>query len=115
MSLEVHASVQEKLYTLTFQQATLRTWVTDLEVRAAGSALLDHAMAGNARSVRVVVHGPADDPRRPGRFEHPGNLAIRSHFSVGDAGHQLIHPIEKSLLSPCEFVARLSSSPRPTA
>jgi hypothetical protein len=113
MDLEIHTAAQKKLHTLFLQQATLRLRVTDVEVRAAGATTLDHTMAGNARAVGVVVHGPADDPRRSGCTKHAGNLAVRRHSSVGDAGHQRIHPVEESLLSSRGLVAWLFPFARP--
>lgn len=93
---EVHAPIQEEAHSLPLQQAALGAGIAHPEVRTARPALLDDPVAGDAGPVGVPVHGPPDHAGGPGRPEHPGDLAVGSHPSPRDPGHQGVHPGEET-------------------
>ncbi len=62
MPRHVDATVQPEGHAFAFEQAALAVGVVDTEIRAQGSPLLDHPMAGDLGPMRISVHGPADDP-----------------------------------------------------
>ncbi len=96
MGMHVYSAIQKELHSFALEESALRARVANPEIRAAGAALLDHALTGHSGTVGVVMHRPPHGSRRARRSEQPGDLAIGGHPPSGDAPHECIYPVEET-------------------